>query len=84
MIEPYHFIACTLEQFVQLKETGLDLGGPRAGPDGRLLSNLNGCQPLSEDQKALCESLGAEVVPSVRIDQWLLDNGWLANQGSDV
>ena len=77
MSRMYQFLICTLGQYAQLKDDlGWDLGNPRAGPDGRFLTSLNGGLSFTSEQLDFAVKNGIEIVPIDLIEAWLSDNHW--------
>jgi len=76
-IPTYQFVVLTSAQFDYLKdELGWDIGAPRVGPDGRLLTNRNGNVPFSDEELLTLAELEVETIWSDEIFDWLTENGW--------
>jgi len=75
--DEYQFIVLTQTQFDHLKDDlGWDIGEPRRGPDGRLLTNRNGNVPFAPGEIVHLTELGVAIVMSGEIESWLVENNW--------
>ena len=73
----HQYIIINQEQLLHLtQELGWDLGSPRHGPGGMLLTNLNGNVPFNEDELAILTDMEVEIVPDNEIQIWLELHGW--------
>ena len=78
---PYQFIICTPEQYQSVQSFGWDFGAPLEGPDGRLMTNLNGNLPFSEEQVEALDEIGiseanGNLVWDDGIAAWKEENNW--------